>query len=97
MGLVQLIFVFLRSVLRSRTELAAENLVFTNAAQPKTGVQSRWTRAPVAVLEYARHDQQTREAGHVLCGRAQYASPPLRLPWSDSRRDVLRYWGPHSR
>ncbi len=51
MSSVQLIFVFLRSVLRSRTELAAKNLVFTNAAQPTTEVQSRWTSAPFTGFE----------------------------------------------
>ena len=33
MSSVQLIFVFLRSILRNQAELAAENLVFTNATQ----------------------------------------------------------------
>ena len=33
MSSVQLIFIFLRSILRSRAELVAENLVFTNATQ----------------------------------------------------------------
>ncbi len=45
MSSVQLILVFLRSFLRSRTELAAEILVFANSAQPTTDVQSRWTSA----------------------------------------------------
>ena len=63
MSSVQLIFVFLRSVLRSRTELAPKNLVFTNAAQPTTEVQSRWTSA--GPLQYNVPTDSTGDIGHA--------------------------------
>src|SRR5580658_8032964 len=54
-------------------------------------------QAPVAVPEHAGHGQDRREAGRLLCTRAQYTSSAFGVPWANAGRDVLQHGDPCAR
>jgi hypothetical protein len=67
------------------------------AASTPTEFSGGTAQAPVAVPEHAGHGQDRREAGRLLCARAQHASSACGVPWANAGRNVLQHREPCAR